>query len=490
MRELSSQINKSLKVASSTVRFGGRTVKVCGNTIKKTIHAPAEAKKNIKLLKAKFRSLQKATAKGKLKKAVGVVGKTATKSAALTVKAGSKVISSAGNAIGKVDNDDIRLAKKSVDAARTTVSGAKTVSKAAVSGAKFTGRTIKTSAKTVRTLATKKGRRALATSVNRKVNRIKRNVKQTKAATKKTAKAAKSVTKIVVKVVGKVVNLIISTAPWSFIIIGAILLIIIASSMIAQFATSAAGTVAGGGAWLVDDLSSQTPEQIYDGYNDYKALADEVIQSKVKEKLEDEVTAFCNSDTTEPRKIIQFNDRTFYPASGKNSTINSIIEKFKVDDYSDYMSLLFVLMTREKQRADGVTDAEIYDFDFTKADFEEFVKTVDDNTCRWGETFLYKITTETTGNACPGENCKKKKTPGCKCAVDENGNKYCAGHPYCPHNHTKLTVKLYTVKDYHNKGGSNLNYSEIYNFTENEKIRFETSKGFVKSLLDYWEGGE
>lgn len=472
MKELSSRVNKSFKVASSTVRFGGRTVKVCGGSIKKTIAAPAITKKNVKLMKAKFRQLQNVTDRGKLKNAVGVVGKTAAKSAALTVKAGSKVISSAGNAIGMVDNDEVRRAKQSYDVAKSAASATKQAGKVA-------GKTVKTTAKTVRTLATKKGRRKLAKSVKRKIAN-KRNIRRTKKVVKATAKVAKSVVKVAIKVVGKLFNLIISTAPWSLIIIGAIALIIISASMVAQFATSAVGTVAGGGAWLLDDNSSQTPEEIYECYNNYKTLVDEVIQSNVKDKLKDKVTAFCNSDTSKPRKIIQFigenQNSTFFPASGNADSVNSFIEAFELNDHSDFMSSLFVLMTREKQQADGVTDAEMYDFDFTKADFEEFIKTVDENTCRFGKTFIYKTATETTDNACPRENCKTKKERGCKC-----GGNYCkGGHPYCPHNHIKLTVKLYTVKG----------YSEIYGFTDNEKIRFETSKAFVKSLLDYWEGGE
>ena len=59
---------------------------------------------------------------------------------------------------------------------------------------------------------------------------------------------------------------------------------------------------------------------------------------------------------------------------------------------------------------------------------------------------------------------------------------YCKGHPYCPVNHTKMTVQLYTVKDYYNK-----DYPEIYNFTDNEKARYEASKAIIQGLLDYWE---
>ena len=181
------------------------------------------------------------------------------------------------------------------------------------------------------------------------------------------------------------------------------------------------------------------------------------------------MTGFCDGDTTAPRKIIQYidksHDTTFYPAKGADRTINSWIDAFGTDDYADYMSLLFVLMTREKQQADGVSDGEIYDFDFKREDFEEFMKTVNQNYCRWGDTFVYKTAVETSPVACPGENCKTKyKSDRCAYYTDDDGHKhyYCKGHPYCPINHTKLTVKLYTVKDYYNE-----DYPEIYNFTDN-----------------------
>ena len=260
----------------------------------------------------------------------------------------------------------------------------------------------------------------------------------------------------------------------------------------AQKATQAAGkAIAGGGAWLVDDNSNQTPEQIYEGYKEFIEQAKDVMEKQAKDALKDTVTGFCDGDTTAPRKIIQYIDKshnnTFYPAKGADRTINSWIDAFGTDDYADYMSLLFVLMTREKQQADGVSDGEIYDFDFKREDFEEFMKSVNQNYCRWGDTFVYKTAVETSPVACPGENCKTKyKSDRCAYYTDDDGHKhyYCKGHPYCPINHTKLTVKLYTVKDYYNE-----DYPEIYDFTDNEKARYQASKAIIQSMLDYWEGG-
>ena len=317
-------------------------------------------------------------------------------------------------------------------------------------------------------------------------------VNTAKKAAQSAYKAAQATAKAVASAVTKVVTLIAETMPWSLIVIGAILLILLISMMFGSFLGGASSSVAGGGAWLVDDNAEQTPEEIYEGYKEFIEQAKEVMEKQAKDALKNEVSSFCNSDTAEPRKIIQYIDRNNnilrYPAFGADSTINPIIDNFGTEDYADYMSLLFVLMTREKQQADGVTDEEIYDFDFEKEDFEEFMKTVNENSCRWGDTFVIKTAVTTSPVACPGQNCKRKTKAGCTCCsyTDEEGkvHHYCGGHPYCPVNHTRMTVQLYTVKDYYNK-----DYPEIYNFTENEKTRYEASKAIIQGMIDYWEGG-
>ncbi len=307
-------------------------------------------------------------------------------------------------------------------------------------------------------------------------------------------KAAQAAAKAVVSAVTKVAALIAETMPWSLIVIGAIVLIVLIALMFGSLVSSAGGSVAGGGAWLVDDNKNQTPEEIYEGYKEFVEQAKNVMETQAKDALKSTVAGFCNSDTADPRKIIEYRDknnsRTFYPAAGADGAINALIEQFGTDDYADYMSLLFVLMTREKQQADGVSDEEIYDFDFKKEDFEEFMKTVNENSCRFGDTFVIKTAVETSPHSCPGGNCKRRTYAGCKCCSStdpETGKvtEYCGGHPYCPVNHTKMTVKLYTVKDYYN-----MDYPEIYSFTENEKTRYEASKAIIAGLLEYWEDNE
>lgn len=399
--------------------------------------------------------------------------KTAVRTGAKTVKNGSKITKRVYRKIHKPTSAELRRRlRKRVN--HNLAAEAKFLAKRAIkNGTRAAGKAAANAAKTA----------------------AKSSAKAAAKAAQAAAKAAAAASKAVAGAVAKIAGLIAETMPWSLIIIAVIVLVVLIALMVGSLFTSAGGSVAGGGAWLVDDNKNETPEEIYEGYKEFVEQAKDIMQTQAKDALKDEVTGFCSSDTAEPRKIIQYVDKnnnlTYYPALGTDGSINALIEQFGTDDYADYMSLLFVLMTREKAQADGATDAEIYDFDFTKSDFEEFMKTVNDNSCRWGDTFVYKTAVETSPHACPGQDCKTEYIPGCECRCswdrDDDGNwipnYYCGGHPYCPVDHTKLTVKLYTVKDYYGK-----EYSEIYDFTENEKTRYEASKAIIQGMLEYWEG--
>lgn len=394
--------------------------------------------------------------------------KTAVKTGVKTAKNGSKIAKRVYRKIHKPTSAELRRKlRKRVN--HNLVAEAKFLAKRAVkNGTRAAGKAAANAAKTA----------------------AKASAKAAAKAAQAAAKAAQAAAKAVASAVAKVASLIAETMPYSLIVIAAIVLIILIALMFASMFTGAGGSVAGGGAWLVDDEKSQTPEEIYEGYKEFVEQAKDVMETQAKDALQSEVTGFCDGDTTVPRKIIQYVDKsrnvTYYPAKGADTSINSFIEQFGTDDYADYMSLLFVLMTREKQQADGVTDAEIYDFDFQKSDFEEFMKTVNENSCRWGDTFVIKTAVETSPHACPN-NCRREKRSWCTCCSrtdPETGkvHEFCGGH--CPVDHTKMTVKLYTVKDYYGK-----DYPEIYNFTANEKTRYEASKAIIQGLLDYWEGG-
>lgn len=435
------------------------------------------AKKPVDVLKQQFYSQAdksdddgiKAAKLGMQIKDYGAGGlKTAVRTGAKTVKNGSKIAKRVYHKIHKPTSAELRRKLQ------------KRVNHNLVAEAKYlTKRAVKTGVKTAGKAA---ANAAKATA--------KASAKAAARAAQAAAKAAAAAAKAAAGAVAKIAGLIAETSPWSLIIIAVIVIIILIVLMFGSFLSGAGGSVAGGGEWLIDDSNSQTPEEMYERYKEFIEQAKDVMETQTKDALQSDVSDFCNSDTSKPRKIIQYvdksNDLTFFPARGADGTINAIIEPFGADDYADYMSLLFVLMTREKQQADGVTDGEIYEFDFKKSDFEEFMKTVNENSCRWGDTFVYKTAVETSPHACPGQNCETEYIPGCHCDfyIDDEGeyHYFCAGHPYCPVNHTKLTVELFTIKDYYGK-----EYSEIYDFTENEKIRYEAAKAIIQGLLEYFD---
>ena len=59
----------------------------------------------------------------------------------------------------------------------------------------------------------------------------------------------------------KIASFISSTMPYSLIIIGVILIVLVICLCFAEMIGGAGGSVAGGGAWLVDDNSNQTPNK-------------------------------------------------------------------------------------------------------------------------------------------------------------------------------------------------------------------------------------
>lgn len=371
---------------------------------------------------------------------------------------------------------------------------------------------VRKTAKGITKVVDPKQRRALKKSVKHQVRQINKSVrnisrttskvakntaKATKAATKAatqaakaTAKAAQVTVKATVSAISKVVSFIASTSPWSLIIIGVILLLILVVMMITSLISSAGGTLDGGAAWVMGDESQTTskPEDVYENYKGYKDDIDTIIKNAVIESLKDSVTGFC-ADNPTPKKIISYKSKTIssgrlYPAYQKDTTINGYIDRFKIEDedYIEMLSTLFVLMTREKQQTENVGENEIFEFIFKTEDISEFIGSVNDNTSRWGDTFLIKTDKNESPVSCPGENCKiKYKSDRCAYYTDDDGHKhyYCKGHPYCPINHTEKKVSLYKVTDYYDKS-----IEEIYHFSEAEKERYNLSKTIISMLIE------
>lgn len=380
--------------------------------------------------------------------------------------------------------------KRSQQVAKRTVKTGKSV-------AKITGRTTKSAVKSARIAA----------------RTAKFTAKAAAKAAKIIAKAAVKVVKAVAQAVQKIVSLIVETAPWSLIVIAAIIILILLFMLISSAISSINGSVQGVGTWAFQD-DTATPEEAYEELEKYIDKSKDVMKDDVQDKLKDEVDEFCQGDTAaklKNRRIIEYSDVKqsvlYFPAKGNEITIDSYIDKFDDDFdtefYSKFLAALFVLMTRDKQNADGVSDDEIYDFSFKKSDFKELINTVNQNFCQYGDTYVYKTTEVLTGQACPGEDCDIKyctdvnscpnPTVNTTPVTDENGDpvlddngepkttesKSCPGHPFCPHLHTKLIVKLYTIEQL-----KQLDIADIYNFTENEKARYEGAQKFIQGLID------
>lgn len=471
-------VRKSYIIAKDTVRLGGKTVKIAaqasGKVIKNTFRLSRAIAQKVRLAKRKEKKLKVKTSK--LYKAMAAANaakkyvlKPAVKTAKIGVSAAGTVVDKAAGALGNVDDDTVQFAKKAYDVANAAGAVTYKAGKASIKVLKGTG-------KTARTLLTKKGRRGLVNSVKRSVQRVKRTVRNIRNVVKLTARAAKFIAKLAAKaaklaaqLIAKLVNLIASTAPWSLIIIGVIALLIIAVNIvIAICGDETEDNVAGLG---------ENREEIYENLAEFEEMFAEVSKEKVTEPLKSIVTSFCVPKSV-PKNIIAYNGASYYPADGKDVTINPAIEAYissslSTERYIAFLAALKVLTLRETEERPEL---------FTKADFEKFIGTVNGNVCTYGDTFFFKTTVTTGGHTCPGSNCRIRYCDtGCCTRTDSEGNeeKYCPGHRYCNHDHIKMTVTLRTVEEYTGKS-----VSEIYSFDEEEEYLFESYKYFIGLLIE------
>lgn len=319
---------------------------------------------------------------------------------------------------------------------KTSVNRAREIHSRIVRAKKSTKRSLKT-AKTTRGLKTTANAAKNANNIAKATAKAaKAGAKAAKAgakAAKAGAKAAAKAVKATVQLVKQTVSLIAETSPYSLIAIAVILVLVILYLLISMLTSSISGSVTGAGGWAITE-STATPEDIYKGIEEFMDDASKVLNNNVQKPLKREVDKACQSDTQKPRLIIQYKSNshnvTYFPAYGHNTIIDGYIDafddKFDTEFYSNYLAVLFVLMTRDKQKADGTTDAVIYDFDFKKSDFEELIGTINTNSCKYGETYVFKKTETIHGCTCPGANCERKTIPGCRCCSGTNS----LGHTY------------------------------------------------------------
>lgn len=361
--------HKSLHIAQSTVRLGGKTIKIAAKTSVKTVKLGITIAQKIRLAKAKQKKLKVKTSKlYKAKEAADAARKYALKPAVKAAKYGANaagaVVDKAAEALGKVDNDALQFAKKTYDAANKA--GAVTL--------KATKGAVKTAYKTSRTLLTKQGRRGLVHNVKRRIDKVKRGVRNVGKAAKTTAKAAKNVGKLVAKLATKLASLLMSTAPWSFLIIGIFILVIIAVNAITAAISKDEGDKTAGLVGADSDIT-----EVFANLEEFEDMFETVAKEKITDILKKTVTDFCgaavkeeesdsdvesdtesdaedddeDSDVSAGDAIIKFNNKVFYPASGSADAVNELIEQYvdngtSTDRFASLLATMKVLAVREK----------------------------------------------------------------------------------------------------------------------------------------------
>lgn len=393
---------------------------------------------------------------------------------------------------------DHRISSRTRSAVRSTTRSARTAAKTSVRTANAAKTAARTSARTAA--------KAAKTTAKTARTAAKVSAKAIKAAAKAAAKAAQTTA----KAIQKIIALIAETSPYSLIVIAVILLLILIYVLISMALGGVDGAVTGTLGWTISDSEYNDPSDICDNYEEYVDDVRAVLESRVKSILKSTVSSFCMElEDDEPQRIISYYDNAnsmlFFPAERKDAFINPLIDELLLsdEDCAEFLATLFVLMTREKQIAAGVTENEIFDFDFKRSDFEEFIGEVQSitvtedgvtvsngggNSCRWGPTYIYKTVKTQSPVYCPPHACEREIRPDCHDGYvdDENGERhyYCVGHPYCPQNHTQMSVTLMTAEQYYGKS-----VTELYEFTDAEYLRYTSARDMITRMLADRERG-
>lgn len=474
--------HKSLHITSGAVQVGGKAVKIVAKTPFKAVKMSRAITQKVRLAKQKTNKLKvKTSGLFKVMRAEYIARKYVVKPGVKLTKSGVKMGAAvADTVIQKIGGDDtVKFAKSAYNATKV----------AANVGAKTTVKGVKTTWKVGRTILTKKGRRGLVTNVKRKIKniitapvRLVRNVKNavnnTVRAAKFAAKLAANFAKLAAQAVAKLAQLIASTAPWSLIVIGVlVLMIIIPNVFTALVAEDEADNTAG----LVSEGGDNA--ELLENMEKFNTLFAEAVAENITDPLKTTVTSFCDEDA-DPPNIIVFNDGDeIYPAN--KQTVNS-----KIDDYvsgslsSDRFASMLAALKVFKLRVTGERPEEM----FTKDDFKTFIGTVNGNTCIYGDTFFIKTTETVDGQTCPDEDCRTdycENVEDCESPeTDDDGNKYCPGHDYCDNDHKKMTVTLKTVEEYY----SAKEVPEIYSFDEEESVLYDKYKEYLDSVIEEAKG--
>lgn len=438
-------------------------------------------------VKTIFRSAKEV--KGGLRKAVGVVERTSAIGSTVTKPisvVGDKLLSQRADlsksSDGETGTETVKLGLQTVDYARRGARGIKEavqaprkIYKTAKNTVNYTKRTIQTSAKVAKNTA--------------KV--AKATAKTAAKAAKFTAKAAAQVAKATTQVVQKVVSLIAETSPWSLIVIAAILVVILLIFIIMYIVEAVAGTTAEIAGWAVpSDYSNGSTilnEDIYDNILDILDNVNNAYDDVVRQPLKDTVDLFCS----EGDNIIEYDGDNggvaeTYPASRAKSYINGYLDDDLIDP-EEVVAVLYVLMTREKLSEESLESEMGAPVEFTVEDFKDIFG----NTNRFNPSLIYQNASVTYNNTCPDEDCSTEYLDD-SCASSEISTDsgsvisyYCDGHDCCPGDHDKMSITLCSIERTYTPEKT---LAEIYEFTDDDKARYEVCKAFIQMMKEY--GGE
>lgn len=238
---------KAAQMAASAAVVSGRAVKTAIKTSIKTVNVIAKVPDTVKrarfankkgfkrakryanrkmhLVKRNFKPHNIAKGVGK---AVGGVAKTGA-------GISHRMSSALENALRSGDSTGTATAGLALQGGRALATGVKVSGKAVKTGTKITVRTVKTvrkiATKVERKIATGTAQRAIKTSAKATAKATEEAAKVSAKTAQATAKATAQFTKAVSAAVGRMVSLIMSTAPFSIVIIGIILLILFGGGM-------------------------------------------------------------------------------------------------------------------------------------------------------------------------------------------------------------------------------------------------------------------
>lgn len=461
----------------------------------------SDLKKTIKLDNISYQKLRRHLRFKKLSKAsAAVLGKMINISAVslpkATLRSGLNFINTKAKSINVEDTSDMgvesakliyKTASEGRQLATSVKSGIKTSAKAAKNTYKVareipgkvrnipkTARKVATSVKagSQTTRKTAEAAKKAVQSAKKIAKQVQKAAKKAAEVTKKAAQAAEKAAEVTFKVMAKVAAFFVTHLPIilivSLILIVVFLIVAVLSGMISVVSNATVGGIS-----YAIPGDDNTPDDIAELLNNYQSTIDaglENIKDSYLYKADRYLTE--NDDFYDARTDYMSGSWIHYNDGKGEESVREILDSIEID-YAEFYALLYIHLQKEKNNEDGDMSNDLYSFVFTDTDIINFLG------------YYFDIGyTEQAGLDCPNQDCHIEYCEGCQTrtimvtVTDEHGNKhdeprtevYCPGHPYCDHEHKKVSIAIIKNKNIMNNLG----------FTEKEK----KWKEFVEILFD------